>query len=160
MAADLKAVCAWCQAVLTDGSGPVTHGICSSCAEEQVRRGGVDLAWFLESLPLPVAVVDAAGTVLSANSALRGRLPHPESAQAGVPCGDFFGCRHSSLPRGCGNTMYCPECSLRRLIVRTHQTGQASERVPVVLHGRSGGDIELVVSAQKSGDAVLLRIDE
>jgi hypothetical protein len=160
MAAALKAVCAWCQTVLTDGSGPVTHGICSSCAEEQVRRGGMELAWFLESLPLPVAVVDAAGTVLSANCAMRSRLNVPESQPAGVPCGDFFGCRHASLSRGCGNTMYCPECSLRCLVVRTHQTGQASERVPVVLHGRSGRDIELVVSTQKSGDAVLLRIDE
>jgi hypothetical protein len=28
----MKIICAWCQTVLRDGPGPISHGICRRCA--------------------------------------------------------------------------------------------------------------------------------
>ena len=32
-----RVVCAWCQHVISDGCGPVSHGICASCFEGALR---------------------------------------------------------------------------------------------------------------------------
>lgn len=39
-AADVKLICAWCGGTIKDGMGPVSHGICDSCARmfEAPRR--------------------------------------------------------------------------------------------------------------------------
>ena len=51
-------VCAWCQKVLQSGSGPVSHGICSSCAEAfEIGAGleadGTQAAGSAPVLPVP-----------------------------------------------------------------------------------------------------------
>lgn len=28
----MKIICAWCKSVLSDGPGPISHGICGACA--------------------------------------------------------------------------------------------------------------------------------
>lgn len=30
----MRLVCAWCQRVLREGSGPTSHGLCESCREK------------------------------------------------------------------------------------------------------------------------------
>lgn len=35
----LKTVCAWCRLTICEGPGPVSHGLCSACAE-QLENGG------------------------------------------------------------------------------------------------------------------------
>lgn len=36
----MRVVCAWCKRVIREGSEPVSHGICSSCAETLLGRPG------------------------------------------------------------------------------------------------------------------------
>jgi hypothetical protein len=39
MSTPIKAICAWCKAVLREGSEPATHGICPACASAWAAEG-------------------------------------------------------------------------------------------------------------------------
>lgn len=48
----VKVVCAWCQVVIRDGDGDVSHSICERCAVDRCRHCGE----FLEHDPdIPVS---------------------------------------------------------------------------------------------------------
>jgi hypothetical protein len=36
MSAILQILCAWCGAILQDGSGPVSHGLCATCLRREL----------------------------------------------------------------------------------------------------------------------------
>ncbi len=76
--------------------------------------------------------------------------------------GDVFGCIYAHLPEGCGQTMHCSACTVRRTVMETHRTGRSQTRVPA--HMRQGKpedvhDVELLISTELVGSRVLLRVD-
>lgn len=77
--------------------------------------------------------------------------------------GNAFGCNYADLPGGCGNTAHCKTCTIRMTVMDTLQSGKSNIRVPAYpdLHHMTGENrIRFLITTEKVGEAVLLRIDE
>jgi len=165
----MRRVCAWCRTELdavdsqAGCENVITHGICENCSTNLLFQMGVELRVFLDSLRLPVVVVNRVGTIVTANrqatTLLRKGLPEIE----GYKGGEVFECAYARLPEGCGNTMHCSGCTIRRTVMETYGTGRSFLRVPATLNRNTPEDpekIKLLISTERIADLVLLRIDE
>lgn len=118
----------------------ISHGICGSCRDNVLFQMGVELGEFLDSLKLPVVVVNRGGTIITGNNqartVLRKELPEIE----GYKGGDVFECVFARLPDGCGNTMHCSGCTIRKTVMETHGTGRSFLRVPTTLNRNNPDD--------------------
>jgi hypothetical protein len=165
----MKKVCAWCKKELESvhlqkhpGNG-ITHGICANCKGNIFFQMGVDLGVYLDSLKQPIVVVDQEGTVVTGNDQVRRLLQKELPEIEGYKGGDVFECAYARLPEGCGNTIHFSGCTIRRTVMETHETGKSFLRVPATLRRGTPEDmtnIKLLISTEKAGDMVLLRIDE
>ena len=161
-------VCAWCRRELGRvsscryGDDELSHGICPDCVSNFTYQKGVPLHEYLESLLQPVLVVDDDVQVLAANaSACRvlGREVPDLLMQRGGP---VFECAHARLPEGCGRTVHCSGCAIRRAVTTTFETGRPNERVPATLSRKDPdrpSSIARFITTVKAGHRVLLRIE-
>lgn len=164
----MKKICAWCNRKLdaiSEEDQPediITHGICSSCQEKILGPNKVEWLDFLDSLDVPVVVLDATGMVETANVAARELLQKDLPAIAGLEGGVVFDCMYSALPEGCGKTVHCSGCTIRNTVMDTFQSGKSHLAVEAPLtYGTSGAsrEISFLISTEKVKDVVLLRID-
>ncbi len=155
--------CAWCGQRLPsdDLGGDISHGICQSCTEE-FFNDDQSLRGYLNRLSVPVLAVDSTGRLITASDAACAMLGREPASLAGLTGGEAFSCRWSRLPSGCGETLHCRTCAVRRTVMGTFATGQPRTRVPARADLTApDGDhaIEFRISTQKVGATVLLRID-
>lgn len=162
----MKAVCAWCKKEMgRRDSAPetadlITHGICDACAARLIDQLGEPLKTYLDDLAVPVLVVDGAGNVHAGNRLARQCLEQEFPRQPVTPCGTAFSCQHDNPPGSCGHTPHCPTCAIRNAVLHTHQTGAPLIRQPAQVRIiPSGARMDLLISTQKAGELVLLRID-
>lgn len=164
----MKPVCARCgkglEPVATEGRGEpvVSHGLCEQCSYHLLAQQGMPLVQYLDGLGAPVVVVDADGTVRAANRQLRELVRQDLSSIEGRKGGDVFECAYATLPEGCGKTIHCSACAIRRTVTETYRTGLSQVRVPACLNAGSPDDVrraELLISTERVGSYVLLRID-
>jgi PAS domain-containing protein len=166
----MKRICAWCKKDLGSsdtsertGNAPITHGICGDCARKTLSFEAQPLRKFLDQFYKPVFLVNGEGRILTGNSmglALLQKKPEEIDGELG---GDAFGCRHAKLPGGCGNTVHCKTCTIRITVLDTLQSGKSSVRIPAYpdLHHITGENrIRFLISTERIGEAVLLRIDD
>ena len=164
----MKRVCAWCKKELEVDSSAnpeqvITHGICKDCRENVLFQMGVELKVYLDSLDVPVVVVNGEGIVETANdraqTLLRKRLPEIK----GYRGGEVFECAYARMPEGCGSTIHCSGCTIRNTVMQTHGTGKSFLTVPATLNHKASENIEktaLLISTEKLAGVVLLRIDK
>jgi hypothetical protein len=164
----MKKVCAWCGVDLgeaeTERSAQdiISHGLCEECAHHLFAQMGMPLRQYINGLGAPVAVVDANGVVKTANLQASELLQKALASIEGYKGGDVFECAHASLPGGCGQTVHCSGCTIRRTVMHTFDTGQSCLNTPAYLNRTASGGVErleLLISTEKVGDVVLLRID-
>lgn len=162
----MKRICAWCRATLDAGppedDGRITHGICDGCAGELQRARGLPLEEFVERLGAPVLLVDADHTVGLANGAAREVYGSAGAPLVGRRAGDVFECENARLPGGCGRTIHCSGCAIRRSIAHTQATGEPLQRVPATLRtdaSQGPGDVELLISTARVGRRILLKVE-
>jgi PAS domain-containing protein len=163
----VKTVCAWCRSDLTpdDGAGgPVSHGVCTDCAAFlRANMPGRTLRSFLDSLPVPVLVLEADARVSISNMAARRLLGRTSAEEVeGRLGGDALECAYARLPGGCGQTVHCKACTIRGSVMHTYATGESLDRVTAhqVLGGAGGPRRQaFLIATEKRGDVVLLRID-
>jgi len=164
----MKRICAWCGKELgeteveSDGEPIISHGVCKDCAFHLTAQAGMKLRDFLEGLSAPVIAMDARGKVLAANEKAQGALGVELAVVEGKLCGDMFECVHATMPEGCGGTVHCLGCAIRRCVEETHATGESRDKVPAHISRSTPDDtaqIRYVVSTEKAGDIVLMRID-
>ncbi len=124
---------------------------------------GVLFDEFLDTLQAPVFVVDDSARVVTANALGRETVSKDLEQIKGHLGGEVFGCSYHHLPGGCGETLHCKTCTIRNLVMKTYATGEASIREPACL------DLDTIVgprricfliSTEKAGNAVFLRIDD
>jgi hypothetical protein len=142
--------------------GIITHGICRDCAYHLFAQIGMPLLEYLDGLNVPVVIVDGDGTVTTANEQARTVLQKDLSEIEGYKGGDVFECSHAKLPEGCGQTIHCSGCTIRKAVTYTSQTGQSCQSVPAVLNRDTVDGVteaRFLISTQKVRDVVLLRID-
>ncbi|MFH1123775.1 MAG: hypothetical protein V1758_08980 [Pseudomonadota bacterium] len=165
----MKKMCAWCRKNLgTIDSDPgtedqISHGICKDCQDNLFFQLGVDLQVFLDSLKVPVLVVDSNKTVVTGNNQAQVLFNKTLLAIQGYKPGEVFECPYARLPEGCGNTVHCSGCAIRRAVMETYSTGKSLLRIPATLNQCSSEKpekIKLLISTERLADVVLLRIDD
>jgi len=163
---EMKVECAWCRTELRSlGPQPgVSHGVCEDCrAFLRANKPGRTVRSFLDSLPAAVLAVDAQAHVRIVNEAAEEMLGRPRSKIEGLLGGDAVECAYARLPEGCGRTVHCTACTIRRTVMTTHDTGQSQHNVVAMQEIRTPTGVQTIrfrVSTRKHGDLVLLRIDD
>ena len=163
----MKTFCAWCnREMYTEHTikGPaITHGICNDCMDNVRFQYGAPVQEYIDSLSQPVCIVDDTGTVITANRSAQTMLQKKLDSIRGNKGGEVFECAYARLPEGCGNTIHCSGCAIRRTVMDSHATGEPHYRVPATLKPDSldrNKDIALFISTEKVGEVVYLRIDD
>jgi hypothetical protein len=165
----MKRVCAWCGKTLgtafsdVHSDALITHGICDECAFHLRAQVGMPLRDFLDGLGVPVLLLDSDGNVKTANKTVRQFLKKDLILIEGYKGGDVFECRHATLPGGCGKTVHCSGCAIRRTVMDTFSSAKSHEKVRAYLNRETRGGsqaLRLLISTEKVQDVVLLRIDE
>jgi hypothetical protein len=112
----------------------------------------------IDRFPFPILVVDDDVKVSVLNrrgQEILGVLPGQGARRRG---GELFGCVNSHLPGGCGKTIHCSACALRRAVVATYRTGTPQPHVPATMKW-GDADVALTFATSLRGDAVLVKID-
>ena len=165
----IRQVCMYCNRFLgtIEGRGEktvqISHGICEDCLPIFLAENGLPFGDFLDSLPGPVFVVDGEGHVLGANAAGREMVPHDSDVTQGRFCGDVFSCANAALPGGCGQTMHCKTCAIRRCVTESYQTGMPCFKVPAYMDLGDRVNVRTVrylITTEKVEDYVLLLIED
>lgn len=157
----MRTVCAYCRKLLSETPADpdgVSHGMCTSCERYFSRLwDGMSLGEYLEELPFPVAVVDADGRLAAANSRLGKLAGAATCSMAGITAGRALACARSRLPEGCGHTVHCRECAIRRTVNEVARTGEARTGVPAYLD-TGAGVLELIVSVRPHQGSFLVAV--
>jgi PAS domain-containing protein len=165
---EVNRVCSRCGETLDSAVGEacrdfvVSRGLCHECSRHLLALRGMPLLDYLDGLRAPVAVVDSDGVLRAANRQLCELVGKDLSSVRGNRGGDVFECAYAGLPGGCGRTSHCSGCTIRRAVTETLTTGVSRDRVPASLQEGSPGrarPIELLISTERVGNHVLLRID-
>ena len=164
----MKRVCAWCLKEIDrikDSDLPdtiISHGICPACIDNLVFQHEVSLQAFIDSIPVPVLVVDDDVKVMAANTRACEILGKDAAAMKGLPGGNVLECAYARLPEGCGKTIHCSGCAIRRSVTRTFDTGEPLSMVPATLHHTDADDASAVaiwITTVKVDGSVFLRVD-
>lgn len=166
----MRRVCAWCNKDLgvrgAGGAGPdqeITHGICEACAARVLANPEETLLDFLDRLHAPVLVVLPDAQVFTGNKLARDLLDKDLDQIQGFRGGEVIECSHAHLGAGCGFEVHCQSCTIRQTVRETYATGKSLVNVrayPDLQIGEEGKTMSLLISTEKFGDFVLLRIDD
>lgn len=120
---------------------------------------------FLNQLEAPTILVDEDTRVLEANDEALHVLGKSRDDVVGYRGGDILECAHALLPGGCGRTVHCAGCEMRRSVTHTYTTGVGVDhhvafiRQPARTGHAAPADREITISTEKVGGLVLLRLD-
>ncbi len=162
----MKRVCALCNkemaAAGTSGEAPISNGICDDCASS-VNFREMSLREYLDSIPAPVVLLDSERRVKVANRSackyLGKNIPEIEGFTGGI----VLECENARLPGGCGHTVHCSGCAIRKAVLDTLLFEKEYVKIPAYLNRQTlqkAGRIDLLISTEKIHGLVLLRIDE
>jgi len=166
----MKLICAWC-GVTIDRPGygltrdpDTSHGMCPECAEAVVsQERGVSLQRHIDRIPIPIFLIDGDDGVVAMNAKACEVLGKKSVATAKQPFGQVFDCIHSRLPEGCGRTIHCSGCAIRRSVTTTFQTGEPQIQIPATLSINNPdrlSDAVLTITTLRRDGIVLLRVEE
>ncbi len=156
----MRVVCSFCHAFLRDvpGAAGVSHGMCPSCAEFFGRLWeGMPLGEYLDDLAAPVLVVDPEHRVLAANARMAEALGRDPRELRGALVGEAMACSHARLPEGCGKTIHCRECTIRREVAEVAASGRPVPAARAYL-ATDAGRVELEISARPVAGGVEVTI--
>ncbi|OPY04678.1 MAG: hypothetical protein A4E67_02275 [Syntrophaceae bacterium PtaB.Bin038] len=161
----LRVVCRYCRKEIRtrpsefDG---VSHGVCDACLPLMVRELGQPMQDYLDELKAPVLVVQDNARVISANAAARKLMSKEEIEICGDLAGEVIGCRHSREPGGCGRTVHCKSCAIRRAVMHTLETGEPCRKKAYADIGTVNGDrrVRFQVETEKVNSFVRLTIHD
>jgi PAS domain-containing protein len=156
-------ICSYCRRTIVDdpaGGTQVSHGMCPACAEHfEALWRGMSLSEYLDELPMAVLVVNGEGRVVAANARLATLFGRDRAGMSGLLEGEALACVHSRLPGGCGKTVHCRECTIRRSVERVTETGVPIEGAPAFLN-TDAGRLELRISVQAQDGLVKVVVEE
>ncbi|HUJ44789.1 MAG TPA: hypothetical protein VLW52_14410 [Opitutaceae bacterium] len=161
----MTTICAWCQRLLppappsADGQSPA--GLCPDCARRLHDEQPVALADLVNEFRVPVLAVDDDVVVLAVNEAARVNFNLTTVATTGRRYGDIIECVHAREPGGCGRTVHCPGCTMRRTVVDTAADGNPRHHVLALQSIRTPHGVKLIsyrISTQAVGKTVLVTI--
>ena len=140
----------------------ITGSVCEECLQNVGAQSGMPLRDFLDGLGVPVVAVDSDVVVSMANKPLLALLGKNFSQVRGQRGGDVFECAYARLPGGCGRTVHCSGCAIRRAVTETFTTGRSLRGVLAYLNRDAITQflqLGMLISTEKVWGMVLLRID-
>ena len=148
----MRVICSYCRKTIqADPGGRVTdvsHGMCEACGKHFEKLwAGMPVGEYLDELGAPVILVDGEGRVVAMNRKLAELIGADPEKVRGLLGGEALACVHSRLPEGCGRTLHCRECTIRRTFETVARTGKPVERVLAYLD-TAAGRVDLRVSAR------------
>jgi len=165
----MQLVCAWCGAGIDRSGydqtpdGTTSHGLCRECSLALAWQDeGTTLQRHIDSIPTPILLIDSENKILAANaraSEILGR----RSDSADLTFGPVFDCVYSGYPEGCGRTIHCVGCVIRKSVAATFNTGQPQVSVPATLSVNSPDKpsaVTFTITTIRTGEFVTLRIDQ
>ncbi len=164
----MRVICSYCRKVIrSDPQSRVTdvsHGMCEACGRYFERLwAGMSVGEYLDGLAEPVILTDGEGRVIAMNGKLADLIGAERSdrkACLGITAGEAFACVHSRLPEGCGRTVHCRECAVRRTVETVARTGKPIASIPAYLEV-GAGRIDMVISAKPAKAGVVqVKIEE
>jgi len=136
-----------------------THGICTDCAEHFQKTWSVEtLDEYLDTYDYPVIAVDAEERIVGINSPMTKICGRVRPSTIGYLCGDVLECSSARLAEGCGRTIHCPACAVRRAMKGALESGEVREE-----HGifqARGGQRHLRVQAHPEKGFIRLEFRE
>jgi PAS domain-containing protein len=159
----LLVVCAYCRKTISDERGAATdvsHGMCQACADHYERLwNGMPLSDYLDTIPQPVVVVNGDGVVMGANQKLAALFGKEKAHFRGLKQGEAMACVYSRLPEGCGRTVHCRECTIRRAVDKVAKSGHPLTKVPAYLQTKDGR-VNLRISVATKDGLVRVTVEE
>lgn len=122
---------------------------------------GIDLTEYLDFLNYPVVLVDDDVVIKAANRHAKALLDKEESGIVGFRGGEVFECMYSHLPGGCGRSMHCSACAIRRSVDETFQSDRPVYNRKASIKRDPYDDtmsIDLFISTRKAGELVFLQV--
>ncbi len=155
----MRLVCSYCRRIIRSNPGgrvtDVTHGMCGPCAAHFERLwAGMPLEEYLDGIASPVLLVNEEGRIIAMNQQLADRVPVERNEVRGLKDCEALACAHSRLPEGCGRTVHCRECAVRRTVQEVARTGEAREHVPAYLD-TDAGRVDLRICVHLVDDGVV-----
>ena len=116
---------------------------------------------FLDSFKAPVMLVDSDNKVLLTNKSADEVLPVAKKIGRQYTCGKMLNCSFAEKPEGCGKTVHCKSCVIRKAIIHTYETGKGYSGIA---SPDNFGNLEEIkpsmkITSEKFGNRILLRID-
>ena len=117
----MKVVCSYCNKRMPDkapiNDDSTSHTICPDCFNYFKQQWtGMPLEEYLDNFDLPVIIVDSDARVVAANEEASALTGKPRQEVFGLLGGSALECSYSRLPEGCGKTVHCETCTLRKVI--------------------------------------------
>jgi PAS domain-containing protein len=117
---------------------------------------------FLNTFDEPILLIDENARVITANQSAREFLNKDFSEIEGYLGGEVMECAYSCLEGGCGNTIHCKSCTIRNLVMKTHETGKpfinqiAYQDIKV---NDETQQMKFLISTEKLSDSVMLKVE-
>jgi hypothetical protein len=140
----------------------ITHGICKTCRDRLLHGDEQTLSDYLERLNVPILLVEQEGRVLGANRLAQRLLGKGLPAIKSRLAGDVIECVHARELGGCGGTIHCTSCAIRRTVTDTYASGKCHIKVPAYQDIGTPSENKrslFLITTEKIGDCVMLRID-
>lgn len=159
----IQVICRYCKKrvrTMPSEFDAVSQGVCERCLPLLVRELGRPLSEFLDGLGPPVLVVQDNARVISANAAARKMLTKEQLEICGKMAGEVIGCRHAREPGGCGQTIHCQSCTIRKTVAETLAAGEPCRRTAFADIGLISGDrmVRFLIETEKVNSFVRLTI--
>jgi transcriptional regulator of aromatic amino acid metabolism len=164
----MKLVCSKCNKNYRDDYSElsservITRGICDECTSFLLWPNRPTMTDFLDCFDAPIVAIDSLGNVITANQIARELLQKELSDIVGLQGGNVFECAFAKLPEGCGKTIHCDGCTIRKTVMDTLHTGKSHSKMPAGLtHGTSVDCVEmqLLISTERVNEIVMLQIE-
>jgi len=166
----MKLICAWCGDTIDRSTysetldSETSHGMCAACSEAlALQDQGISLESHIEGIPIPILLVDSNNAVVIMNAAAGEMLGEKSGVSATPLLGRVFDCVYSRFPEGCGRTIHCSGCAIRRSVAATFDTGQPQILVPATRNVESPDQLSeavFTITTVKRDGVVLLRIEQ
>ena len=164
----IRRICSYCKSelgIVEDALSDVrvSHGVCLECLRAKYSQFLSSFDEFFESISHPVMVVDEGSRLIYANEPARAFAGKELEEIRDIAGGEFIDCIYASSPEGCGQTIHCQSCVIRKEVAKTAITGHAAKRVPALVDvSRYTGDerVRFLISTEKVEDIVVVQIEE
>lgn len=137
----------------------VSHSICSECFnyfEEQIN--GLSFERYLDKFEAPIMIVDADGRILASNKMAEKMTGKSQREVFGLLGGEAMECAYARLPEGCGKTVHCETCTIRRIVMKAMDSGEPQLHVHVTLK-QADREIKMIISTEKIDELVRIVIE-